>query len=300
MITSTIKTKVIANKPLQKGNSTYYKMTLGLESPIKKIIPGQFIHLKLTDNLPAWTYGQSGTNPLLRRPFTVFDFNGRNSIEVVYQLVGKGTRLMSTIKPGGKIDLLGPLGNGFTINKKADVSLLVGGGIGIACLHLLLKELKGTKYLFIGARTKKDLVLLPLLKKHTKNVIVTTEDGSLGKKGLVTEALDDFICKFEGNIQIYACGPIGMNSAVQEFSLEQKIPAQISLEERMGCGIGLCRVCVCKTAVSPANRGKTLPKIRSAGTDPIPPWREPGLSQASWHWSTVCEDGPVFDAQDLL
>lgn len=291
MVKSTINAEIIANKPLQTtkptGESKYFRMTLSLKAPIKHIIPGQFVNLRLTSSYRPNPSTIGLGEPLLRRPFTIFDAIKKGGhyriIEIVYQVVGKGTRLMSSMKQGEQINVLGPLGNGFTINKKSDVSILVAGGIGIAGLYLLLKELVSLRrskvYLFIGAKTKSDLCLLPDVRRLTNNIIISTEDGSSGAKGLITTSLEKFLHKLithnsELIISIYACGPSGMSEAIGKFSVSNNIPTQISLEERMGCGIGLCRVCVCRT----------IPKKPTS---------------KKWQYSTVCEEGPVFDANQL-
>ncbi|MFH0887716.1 MAG: dihydroorotate dehydrogenase electron transfer subunit [Planctomycetota bacterium] len=296
MVKSTINAEIIANKPLQTikptGKSKYFRMSLSLKAPIKHIIPGQFINLRLVSSYKL----------LLRRPFTIFNAIKKNGqyriIEIIYQVVGKGTRLMSSMKRGEQINVLGPLGNGFTINKKADVSFLVAGGIGIAGLYLLFKELVSRKrarvYLFIGAKTKSDLCLLPDLRRLTNNIIVSTEDGSSGAKGFITTELENFLNNYilhttYSILTIYSCGPLGMSEAIRKFSVSKNIPAQISLEERMGCGIGLCRVCVCRTiSKKPSD---AVPKLRSG---------EGQSDSKGWGYSTVCKDGPVFDASQLF
>jgi dihydroorotate dehydrogenase electron transfer subunit len=196
-------------------------------------------------------------------------------IEVVYQVVGKGTELMSHLKPSDRVRVLCPLGNGFKIDKKAKVSVLVGGGVGLAGLYLLLKQMTTQRikniYLFIGARSKHDLCLLPEFLKLSKYIVVTTEDGSSGAKGFITSALDKFLGSHLlpltfSDLVIYSCGPAGMSQAVRNIAVAKNIPCQLSLEARMACGVGLCRVCVCKTIKG---------------------------------YATVCEDGPVFDASQL-
>lgn len=302
MVKSTINAEIIANEPLQTAKtSKYSRMSLSLKAPIKHIIPGQFVNLKLTSSYEYNPNTIGLGELLLRRPFTIFDAVKKGGqyriIEIVYQVVGKGTRFMSSMKRGEQINVMGPLGNGFRINKKADISILVAGGIGIAGLYLLLKELGSLRcskvYLFIGAKTKSDLCLLSGLQRltpygasntevvplGTNNIIIATEDGSLGAKGLITTALERFLNNSalrtpHSKFAIYACGPLGMSEAIRKFSVSNNIPTQISLEERMGCGIGLCRVCVCRT----------IPKK--------------SISK-NWEYSTVCEDGPVFDANQL-
>lgn len=276
-VNSTISARVIANKPLQKGNACkYFKMALALDKPVKKVVPGQFIHIRLDSK-----------KHILPRPFTIYDIKDKGRvIEVVYQVVGQGTELMTHLsarggsalggKPSDRVRVLCPLGNGFKIDKKARMSILVAGGIGLAGLYLLLKQMTAQKiknvYVFIGARSKDDLCLLPEFRKLSKYIVVTTEDGSLGAKGFITSALDKFLNKFvirfsSLDISLYACGPTGMSQAVRKIAMARNIPCQLSLEARMACGVGLCRVCVCRTVKG---------------------------------YGTVCEDGPVFDAGQLV
>ena len=267
--------EIIYNKAIGKD---CFRMGLQITPSLGVIIPGQFIHLKLTPDF----------EPLLRRPFSIFNVfkTGENEpsvIEIAYQVVGKGTRLMVQMKPGTKIDLLGPLGNGFLINKKVNISLLVGGGLGTAALHLLLKSLiestpsKDNRkvYNLIGARSKEELHLVDSFRQLDPDIMIATEDGSRGTKGLVTGLLTKLIHKLDIrhsslDIQIYACGPDGMIKAISHIAALNKIPCQVSLEQWMGCGIGICRACVCRL-----KQGKTF------------------------RYATTCTDGPVFDANQL-
>jgi len=267
--------EIIYNKAIGKD---CFRMGLQITPSLGVIIPGQFIHLKLTPDF----------EPLLRRPFSIFNVfkTGENEpsvIEIAYQVVGKGTRLMVQMKPGTKIDLLGPLGNGFLINKKVNISLLVGGGLGTAALHLLLKSLiestpsKDNRkvYNLIGARSKEELHLVDSFRQLDPDIMIATEDGSRGTKGLVTGLLTKLIHKLDIrhsslDIQIYACGPDGMIKAISHIAALNKIPCQVSLEQWMGCGIGICRACVCRL-----KQGKTF------------------------RYATTCTDGPVFDADQL-
>lgn len=276
--------EIIYNKSIGKN---CFRMGLEVIPSLGVITPGQFIHLKLTPDF----------EPLLRRPFSIFNVfeTGKNEpsvIDIAYQVVGKGTLLMAQMKPGTKIDLLGPLGNGFIINTKAHVSILVGGGLGTAALHLLLKSLTESRplknghkiYNLIGARSKEDLYLAESFKKLDPNIIIATEDGSKGIKGLVTDLLikliytlqSEFRNKFiptkewQSAIQIYACGPQGMIESIAHITKLNKLLCQISLEEWMGCGIGICRACVCRI-----KQGK------------------------SFRYATTCSDGPVFDSNVL-
>ena len=265
IINSTSSARVLTNRPLQKsGTCKYFRMALALDRPIKKVVPGQFVHIRLDSK-----------NHILPRPFTIFNVMGKRTIEIVYQVVGQGTELMSRLKPSDKVRVLCPLGNGFKIDKKAKVSVLVGGGVGLAGLYLLLKQMNAQRikniYVFIGARSKDDLCLLPEFRKLNQYIVVTTEDGSSGAKGLITSALDKFLGSHLlpltfSDLAIYSCGPRGMSEAVRKIAVAKNIPCQLSLEARMACGVGLCRVCVCKTVKG---------------------------------YGTVCEDGPVFEAGQI-
>lgn len=247
-------------------------MGLLVKPPITGQHPGQFIHLKLTKS----------NETLLRRPFSIYNVNktktGKLILEIVYQVVGKGTHLMSGMKPGAEIDVMGPLGNGFRINKKAKYSIIVAGGIGSSGLHLLLKYLTALKgknkiYTLIGARSKKELRVEDLVKLSSNGLQITTDDGSKGNKGFVTGLLEKLISRLQSparQIQIYACGPEGMTHRVCEIAKQYKIPCQVSLEEWMGCGIGICRACVCK--------------VRKG---------------SSFRYAPVCSEGPVFEASQL-
>jgi dihydroorotate dehydrogenase electron transfer subunit len=274
-VKDTINGKIISNRPLTLS-SKYFLMSLSLDKAVKKITPGQFAHLEITPSQRTYS------DVLLRRPFSIFNatqkFACYNNIDIVYQIKGKGTYLIASFPKGRTVNIICPLGQGFKINRTVQTSVLVGGGIGSAGLYFLLKRLLSLKrpiYFFIGAKTKNDLWMLPFLGKLPVNVIATTEDGSYGKNGLVADFVEEFISQRQNNnLQIYACGPSGMIEAIRKLVLLYNIPMQVSLEERMGCGIGLCRVCVCRTR--PAQAG-----------------------QDDWQYSTVCKDGPVFDAQNI-
>lgn len=244
--------------------------------------PGQFAMLKLSDN----------TYPFLPRPFGILRTHkmkphGTVVYDVLYQVVGEGTRYMAALKPETRLSSFGPLGNGFTVPANADAHAVIAGGIGIAGVFMLINELSRmhckTKAkpgapevrVFYGARSSADLALLDELKKTGAKITVATEDGSLGDKGYITESYHAYASKFQGkkNIQVYACGPDGMLKAVATAAKEHRHRCQLSLDRRMACGIGVCRGCVCKT--------------RSNAPD--------GFS-----YSAVCTDGPVFDAETLF
>lgn len=220
-------------------------------------VPGQFISLYCKDG-----------SCLLPRPISICDINKEeSSLRIVYRIVGKGTQEFSELLPGDTIMVVGPLGNGFT--PKSGKSILIGGGIGIPPMLALAKSLSGEVSVVLGYRTN-DLFLKDEFASYAK-VYVSTEDGSAGTKGNVIDAI-----RAEGleADTIYACGPVPMLRGVKAFAEEQGIAAQISMEEKMACGIGACLACVCQSAEKDAHSNVNNKR--------------------------VCKDGPVFDANELL
>ena len=219
---------------------------------------------------------------VLRRPFSVHQVSslsspstvedsGEGEIALLFQVVGKGTFWLSQRQIGDEVDILGPLGNGFGIGSTSRKLLLVAGGIGIAPLVFLAQHVSSQHQVTLiqGTGTAAELYPSSLFPKEVRFVSVT-EDGSAGKKGMVTDVLPDFL---DWADQIYACGPVDMYRAMAEMSLRAKRTnlklkkCQVSLEVRMGCGIGACHSCTINT--------------------------KHGLKQ-------VCRDGPVFEMNDIL
>ncbi|PPD58492.1 dihydroorotate dehydrogenase electron transfer subunit [Dehalogenimonas etheniformans] len=216
--------------------------------------PGQFVMIKCGDNL-------------LRRPISISDANGPSEqFSLLIAKVGKGTDWLSSVRPGDELDIIGALGNGFTIDDRTERLLLIGGGMGIAPLNFLASRATGLGKkvtLMLGARTGE--LLCP--SSHLPQVnecVFCTEDASVGIKGRVTDCPDAYIETAE---QIFACGPLPMYRALAKDHRFGGKPMQISLEVRMACGIGLCYGCTIKT--------------------------KNGQKQ-------VCEDGPVFEMDDIL
>lgn len=208
-----------------------------------------------------------GDNTLLRRPFSIHRVNKDNtSLALLFSIVGKGTQWLSERKIGDSIDLLGPLGNGYFIAPDSRNILLVAGGIGIAPLFFLAQEAKKPSLsirMCFGIATATEAILNNLLPKDIK-CITATEDGTVGHKGIITELLPEHI---DWADQIFACGPSPMYRTMAKMPELKGKPCQISLEVRMGCGLGVCYGCTVKT--------KT------------------GLKQ-------VCQDGPIFELNEIL
>ncbi|TCK92379.1 dihydroorotate dehydrogenase electron transfer subunit [Natranaerovirga hydrolytica] len=213
---------------------------------------GQFVAL----------YCRDGSR-LLPRPISICEINkATHSIRLVYRVFGAGTQEVSCYVEGELIDVLGPLGNGFDL-KDNQVSVIMGGGIGIPPLLELCKQLKGEKHIFLGYRDT--LFLADEFEQYGK-VYVATEDGNVGHKGNVMTLLKEQNLKID---QLYACGPKGMLKAIQDYALNNTIPAQLSVEEKMACGIGACLGCICET------KDETMKNKR------------------------VCKEGPVFLAEEV-
>lgn len=235
-----------------------FSMWIGCELA-KYAKPGQFVSL----------YSSNGAH-LLPRPISICEINDdKTALRLVYRVVGAGTEEFSGLKSEDKIKILGPLGNGYTLKDKK--AILAAGGIGVPPIVELAKTLKKIYNcelnIVVGYRS--ELFLYEELKQYG-NVYVSTEDGSFGTKGNIMDAIK------EQNItgdMIYACGPMPMLRALKAYAAEQDMEAQISLEERMACGIGACLGCVCKTKE----------KDHHTNVDN----------------TRICTDGPVFDARDV-
>jgi len=195
-------------------------------------LPGQFVNFRCSQLY----------DPLLRRPISIFDADeDKGEIYLLIRIVGKGTNLLSRLEEGDKLDILGPLGNSFPKDDFPN-PLLVAGGIGIAPLYFLARNLNHPTLIW-GAKGKKEFFLLDELRKSSR-LLLFTEDGSLGEKGLATDKLPSLS---QGHDVIFACGPVPMLKEVVRIAREIGIPSFISLEERMACGFGACLGCAVRT-----------------------------------------------------
>ncbi|MFQ5904998.1 MAG: dihydroorotate dehydrogenase electron transfer subunit [bacterium] len=246
--------KIVENERLCDG---IYRMRIESPRISKESKPGQFVLLRTS----------SGYDPLLRRPFSLHDADSR-TYELVYRLVGRGTSMLAESSVGDEIDSIGPLGNGFRLIRGE--AIVAAGGIGIAPFFLLARSLikQHTKaVLAYGAKTGSLLVDTEKFARIGVSVEVATEDGSVGSKGTCGDLLKELLSKsrFKG---AYACGPPAMLREVAGLCKAHMIPScQISVEERMACGVGACLGCSIKSA----DRG----------------------------YLTVCKDGPVFEAGEV-
>ena len=239
-----------------------FKMTLKSEYIAQNALPGHFVNVKCCE----------GINALLRRPISICSADKENNCyDIVFQIKGTGTELLSKKQKDTNVDVLGPLGKSFDIDKKYDRIAVVGGGIGIFPLLFLLNESNAiVKRSNLGFRSSNLIVLKEEFKNISSSLNISTDDGSEGYKGFITHLLVRDIEDARFDI-IYACGPMPMIKQTIKISEKYGIPCQVSLEQRMGCGIGACLVCACKT---------------KNGED--------------WRYSHVCKDGPVFWSSELI
>ena len=241
-----------------RPHKNYVLLKLTHPEPLPEMTPGQFAELRVDHS----------TTTFLRRPISINNVDReKNEVWFLIQLVGDGTRQLAEAKPGDIINTVLPLGNGFSMPSSAsDKLLLTGGGVGIAPMLYLSKSLKEKgihPYILIGARSAADLMLLELLEQYG-NVYVTTEDGSQGEKGYLTQ---HSLLQHQQFDRIYSCGPKPMMMAVARYAKTNGVACEVSLENKMACGIGACLCCVENT-----NEGNLC----------------------------VCKEGPVFNIEKLL
>ena len=233
--------------------------------------PGNFVHIRINDN----------SYPLLRRAFSIHKTGREKGIfDVLFRVVGPGTRLLSTKKPGQELDVLGPLGNAFSIPKRASQDLiLVAGGMGIAPLFFLASELcrdiKSDSLkinLLYGVKNKDEFLCLKELKDLGLEVIFATEDGTQGFEGTVTQLFQKQIPKYQNfkKVKVFSCGPPAMLKAMSEYARKYNLNCELSLENHMPCGVGACMGCVVK-------HGK----------------------KNKYEYKRVCKEGPVFNAREV-
>jgi dihydroorotate dehydrogenase electron transfer subunit len=223
-----------------------------------RVLPGQFVNIRVRDEVL----------PLLRRPFSVYRVEGED-IEVIFNIVGTGTRILSEKRPGSGVDVIGPLGSPYQIEGDYDTALLVGGGLGVAPLPMITRaagKIARPVETFLGARSKDQLAVA-----HLVNLTTATDDGSSGFRGTVVDLLRDRLDRAPVRAaKIFACGPNPMLSALGALAESRGIPCEVSLESAMACGIGICQGC-------PVERSSSGKK-----------------------YSLICKEGPVFDSRTLV
>lgn len=221
--------------------------------------PGQFVMVRVVE----------GVQPFLPRPFCIAGVDKRKqTFSILCNIRGEGTRLLAKKSVGESVRLFGPLGQGFSIDKTCNQHTLIAGGIGIAPLIFLLQELNTLsvhKTLVYAARSKQNILLRDELERLADDVCYITEDGSLGKKGIATDFLDDYL---KPESAIYVCGPSGFYEAFIQIARAKELEnCQLSLEQQMACGVGACLGCVVNTRAG---------------------------------YQRVCTEGPVFPLSTLI
>ncbi|TYQ13307.1 UNVERIFIED_CONTAM: dihydroorotate dehydrogenase electron transfer subunit [Acetivibrio alkalicellulosi] len=247
---------------VEKLAESIYKMTIKSEYITQKAVPGQFVNVKCSE----------GINALLRRPISICNVDVKNeTLDIVFQIKGIGTEYLSQKRIGSQVDLIAPLGKPFDTSDNYKNIAVVGGGIGVfPLLYLLNKMNTAKKSTFLGFRNSNYAVLQDEFKEASDKLFISTDDGSEGYKGLITDILEKELESIKYDI-IYTCGPTPMIKKVVDIAKKNNIKCQVSLEQRMGCGIGACLVCACKTG-----------------------------NNENWKYSHVCKDGPVFWSSEVI
>lgn len=250
----------IVNSPVLETKQVHENIYIQkIHSPeIARLIkPGQFLNIRVSEN----------TFPLLRRPFSICDVDGEN-ISLMFNILGEGTRILSHKHPGDFVDILGPLGNGFNLEGDHKTALIVAGGLGAAPFPFLTRKIINNKNIisFVGGRTKQDVITYGL-----ENLILSSDDGSIGFTGNVVQSLENNLDKIEiASSKVFACGPNAMLRVLKDFCLKHNIDCEVSTECAMACGFGICQGCPIE---STSNSDKYL---------------------------LVCKDGPVFNVKDVV
>jgi dihydroorotate dehydrogenase electron transfer subunit len=248
---------VVANKLVGDG---FYRLTVRSHRLAADAKPGQFAELRIGD----------GVEPLLRRPLSIHALDDRDAVSFLYQVKGRGTAALSRLKTGDELDLIAPLGAGFAVEERYKRVILVGGGIGIAPLMFLAQAYRakgGAVTALIGAQTKDCLLCRSDFHSLGCDVVVTTDDGSHGHRGYVTDILEEHLSAGAGPVAVYACGPPLMMRRTSTIAGLYDVRCQVSLEEKMACGIGVCLGCAVLTTGG---------------------------------YKRVCADGPVFEAGEII
>lgn len=256
--------KIIGNEKVAEG---YYRMRLACPAIARRARPGQFVSLRVS----------GGCDPLLRRPFGVHRV-ASGQLDVLYEVVGPGTRLLAQRARGESLDIVGPLGNGFILPKRQSAArtVLVAGGMGVAPLLYLAQKLaegqprmgKKKPVVLIGAKTRRGILCDREFRALGCEVTIATDDGSRGFRGRVSDALNRFFSTRDRRPPtIFACGPHPMLQEVARIAARRSLDAQVSLEAHMACGIGACLGCV----------------VRTVNGD-----------------KRVCKEGPVFAAHEIV
>lgn len=245
----------------ERDTDLYFRLVVRAPQIAPLVEPGQFAHVRVSPMKDA----------LLRRPFSIYQVAG-DTFSILYKAVGKGTEVLSRMRAGEELSAIGPLGHGFTVpTPGGETPLLVAGGYGMAAMYLLAQRSPQKGIVFVGGRRRVDILCEEEFRALGWEVRVTTEDGSHGEKGLVTQPLQVELRRGTGGRKLFACGPTPMLKAVGKIAEEFKVPAELSMDEHMCCGVGVCLTCV-------------IPIKAGDG----------------WEYQRTCTEGPVFDARQIV
>ncbi len=246
---------VIQKNALSKGGFDY---TIHCPDVAAIAQAGQFVHILVNKHT-------------LRRPISICEVNKqKGTLRMVFEVRGSGTEELSKVNVGENMDILAPLGKGFQLLSSDEKAIVIGGGIGVPPMLETAKHYGENATAILGFRDAKAVILEEDFSNIGAKTLIATDDGSRGVKGFVTDILKEEL-KTNKPAIIYACGPMAMLKAVANLAKEAGVRCQVSLEERMGCGVGACLVCACKIAVE---KGET--------------------------YKHVCKDGPVFEAEEVV
>ena len=293
--------KVLSQEKVAPG---HFVLTLEGAGISKSAKPGQFVQILCADSM----------DPLLPRPFSFLTATSKN-FSILYHVVGKGTQILSTLKKGDVLPVLGPCGNGFNEGgrskvegrRKKEVFLLVGGGVGIPPLYHFSQELLKNKiskkniHVFLGARDKSLLLCEKEFKKLGIVLHLATDNGSKGHKGFITQMLEGFLSSSLFSLTsslLFTCGPTPMMKAVSAMAVKFKVPCEVSVEVPMACGFGACLGCAvkvserttCGTGETPSRPRELI--LRSGDLA--------ATKDRSFKYAIACCEGPVFDGAKIL
>lgn len=260
------KVTVLKNEQMTEGT---FRLTLENEHISQTSHAGNFINVKVPQC----------DRVLWRRPFSIHSTNpSQNSFQILINAIGRGTSVLKDIKSGESLDIIGPLGNSFSVSPNLNELIIVGGGIGIAPFKLLLEDAKDIdckKTVFFGVDSKDQFCCLSEFEKLGASLILSTDDGSEGYKGFITSPLEQYLQNLENpnGVELFVCGPTPMMNTVKQISEKYSIKAQVTVENVMACGFGACVGCPVPLA-NPTEEGKL--------------------------YKLACKDGPVFDMSEIL
>jgi dihydroorotate dehydrogenase electron transfer subunit len=256
MIEQTV--QIISN---ERDTDLYFRLVVRAPEIAPLVQPGQFAHIRIPPLRDA----------LLRRPFSIYQIKGE-TFSILYKAVGKGTEVLSRMKNSEELSAIGPLGHGFTVPKAGgETPLLVAGGYGMAAMYLLAQRSPQKGIVFVGGRRRVDILCEKEFQALGWEVRPTTEDGTHGEKGLVTQPLLSELRRKVAQRKLFACGPTPMLQAVCKIAAEFNVPAEVSADEHMCCGVGVCLTCVIPVKVCDG-----------------------------WEYQRTCTEGPVFDSRQIV